>query len=1090
MKRLLWIVLALAAIVVAFSLLREQGARTPPATAPEGRPTKSAEHAPAEPPSPGEPSPVRAGSSADQGGAAPAVVAQAPPSDREPVPPAALSGIVVDETGRGVGGARLSWSAYSKETIEQSAWQALGPWLVDRGALEASTVWADSDSDGRFLFPERPDPSGTLLSVIWVTHREHLAVPVLLAADRTTWPASATVELPASPPMRVVVVDRSGAGVPGAIVEGVGLPPESDNELVPLETELAVRMFLRRSVRAGPDGEALFPPLPGRFRLRATEGETASRPWSGSATSRVELVLAPTFTAGGVLTMTDGGKPYPGELSVAIEGWSGGFFHPLEQVPIDEELSWGPVEVPLSGEDRYSFALKSVTVPRGVRFLEPPEAGEHVTVDFEGSVGNKIWFALWDEDDRYLTKGKIEVWWDGLDEHAALSESPRPDGNVLLMGVPTGRFYVRGSSPGYCASPVEVYEIPEPEPKVNAIVLRRAGALKGVCLADGEPVRDFEVVYWPNENTPATARERIRGSEDGSFLLDEVPLGEIQILASSSSFAPSVPQRVTIAPGETAEVELELRASHEGEGVVVDETGIPLPSASVQLYFDDRRFPVAEWGAPVSVDPDGRFRLRDLPPGRACFVVSAPGYSSVERWTERAGAGDVDLGTIRLTPLRTLEVRFHLAGAVDPTRYTAYVGSDPRITTAPRPLSSSGVIRFGDVDERTRLVWLRSPDGCTEVHKLPRPKGREWIAEYTEGGTGRVVLDLALDTYEGKLPRTALVVVDGCYGSGLAAGRARLVPESGSAVFDDLPAGEYIASVAEPDVLTYGSILLTVREGETTRARIDLDGGVSAFRIVDEHENPVAGTEITLYSPDYAYWRRAVSDSQGLCKISGCPEMEALAGLQHPELGDLWGLPVELGLGPDEVVELELVAEGSITLRLRDGETPLAGVTCRLSAAGNRNVTVAVVHESDAAGLVSWEHLGEATYGVDLAGAGVWAQKVEVKAEVDGAPIPVQLRRTGDLRFVVTSPSGEPREGVAVEVTFLDDDTPVERWIEAGELQSVPPSTRTDAAGELLLPAIPRGTYRWRVVATSGEVLEGVVDLPPGGVVVASIEIL
>ncbi len=1012
------------------------------------------------------------------------------PAEREArvvIPEAVFSGVLVDEDDQPIPGARLSWTSYSTDLFHLSTESVLGHWTIDESWFEENTVWADSGIGGEFSFHSPPASSEGRPSVIWATHIDHLATPILLAADPSPQAFGERVVMSSSPRMTGQVVDGAGAPAQGATVDAFAVVPSSTAIQVALEPEQLIALFLRRSYETDGAGRTNLSPFPGETFLQARRGEDTSKAWTGKARPLVKLALAPSFIAEGRLTLTDGGEFYPGELSVAVEGWSGSFSQSIAKTMVDEDsLTWGPFRIPLTGEDRYSFSLRTLSVIPQRRFVPTPKPGDKVVVDFESSIGHEVWFGLVDESDKYLSEGTVELSWEPPNDYGTMVLRLRADGFIRCLACPEGPIQsIRGSSPGYSASTLPGFDVPEKEPALHVLTLSDAAQITGRVLANGSPVNDFEVVLWPTEASKNVARKRVVGSKDGSFVIDQAPIGEVQILAAASLSAPSKPQVITVVQGETNELELVLQTPHSARGRVADETGAPLPAAAIQLLFEDDWKSIAKWGAPIEVDPGGQFQLNGLPPGRICFSVSAPGYSPHEQWAQVKDGQLLDLKTIRLSRLRDLEIRFLFPPDVDPTQYSAKIGH-PGFESAQAPLNDKGTVIFERASTSTETVWLMVPNLSVYGLDVPKPTGRDWIVEHPMTGTGRVVIDVDRDSYDGKLPINASVLLDS-YARGedsMVIGHVLSNIGIDEVIFDHVVPGAYLAKLSESGFHVSGSTLLKVVSGETTYATIAFDNEDSVFRVVDRHGDPIPGVALSLYATEYPLWRRTVSNQEGLCTVGGSPAMNAFAGLQHADIGDLWGIPVELGKGADSTIELEFVAKHAIKLRLMDGNVPLGGITCRLNAPGNSNVDVSFPRESAPDGRVEFESLGKAQYGVKLRGPGVWETKLDIEATNSSATTTVQLRRLGDLSFQITGASGQPHSGISIELIAVDFDTTAEAWIEQGKLRTVPASTRTDVSGRLIFPAIPHGNYRWLVTAPNGDVLTGAVQLPVGHAVV------
>jgi hypothetical protein len=142
----------------------------------------------------------------------------------------------------------------------------------------------------------------------------------------------------------------------------------------------------------------------------------------------------------------------------------------------------------------------------------------------------------------------------------------------------------------------------------------------------------------PKGNVVATAQT----NTDGHYLVDGLD-GPRYTLTASAEHAQPVTR--TVSPNEPCRVDFVLAVGGMLTGSVkAAESGRPVPEASVLAV--DRSGAVA--GAATS-GPDGRYELRDLPPG--VYTVAASGHAPVATRVELSGDHtdhDIMLGTLRI----------------------------------------------------------------------------------------------------------------------------------------------------------------------------------------------------------------------------------------------------------------------------------------------------------------------------------------------------------------------------------------------------------------------------------------------------------
>lgn len=112
---------------------------------------------------------------------------------------------------------------------------------------------------------------------------------------------------------------------------------------------------------------------------------------------------------------------------------------------------------------------------------------------------------------------------------------------------------------------------------------------------------------------------------DGMFVIAPVLPGTVEVVVAAPGLAPSTPQVVELAPGETHAMEFTLGRGVQVQGSVVSRTSrSPLRGARVSLErsADDTALPLAR------TDENGRFTLSGLTPGRRSLFAEAEGHDA------------------------------------------------------------------------------------------------------------------------------------------------------------------------------------------------------------------------------------------------------------------------------------------------------------------------------------------------------------------------------------------------------------------------------------------------------------------------------
>lgn len=165
----------------------------------------------------------------------------------------------------------------------------------------------------------------------------------------------------------------------------------------------------------------------------------------------------------------------------------------------------------------------------------------------------------------------------------------------------------------------------------------------------GAPVPMFSVLLqWKQgalETTGVQPRHVV--DADGAFVLAPVSTGTLEVVIAAPGFAPSEPQVVSLAPGETRSLEVTLGRGVQVQGTVVSRsTRAPLQGARVSLErsADDTALPLAR------TDENGRFSLGGLTPGRRSLLAEAEGHDSRLLSLEVSASGATGL-VIDLAPV-------------------------------------------------------------------------------------------------------------------------------------------------------------------------------------------------------------------------------------------------------------------------------------------------------------------------------------------------------------------------------------------------------------------------------------------------------
>ncbi len=214
------------------------------------------------------------------------------------------------------------------------------------------------------------------------------------------------------------------------------------------------------------------------------------------------------------------------------------------------------------------------------------------------------------------------------------------------------------------------------------LTLTRLAAISGMVMtADGPAPEGFKVSAreLPDENSPMQERFEVRfgggteewvnGNPDGSFTIEEAPVGRVEVVASVPGYALGRSSPIDTTSGrhiENVTVRVSVGGSVEGKVTAVDAPLVAGATVRLIRESDDpseklfaRMMPAmfAGTGGETATDESGMFRLEHLAPGNYELTVTHSGYAPSERIAvEIRGDGAVKAPAIQLTRGASLEV--------------------------------------------------------------------------------------------------------------------------------------------------------------------------------------------------------------------------------------------------------------------------------------------------------------------------------------------------------------------------------------------------------------------------------------------------
>lgn len=584
-------------------------------------------------------------------------------------------------------------------------------------------------------------------------------------------------------------------------------------------------------------------------------------------------------------------------------------------------------------------------------------------------------------------------------------------GRALVTRLTEGPYVVAVSHAGYDA--VEVRHASDEKPL--RVVLKKLGALRVAVLGpDGAPaaatVEITSAVLWPSRraDTDADGKVRIGGLSAGSYALRAVSGG----LTSATELA------VTLAQGQEREVTLRLSPGMSVEVRVLDgesEPATPLAGARVAL---------AEAGLsafPVEgvTGKSGAVTLGPIPHGGASVTVSRDEFVSVT-----VAVPDVPGPLVVVLPRAGTIVGRVVDGRgfpVDGARIEI-VGTDLRgmpVADDPR------VARARDARFDRALAGPRPLVQAGELGVMPGPLP---------------------DTPRGGLPSATAVGAP----SGAAPSEGWLTGRDGSFRARPVTPGRVRALVRHAQYVEGASDLVDLAPGGTAEVKIVMRaGGLLEGRVVDAHDRPVEGAEITAMATRGTFERMTRADRDGAFAFASMPE----------ELTLLVERPAGQAGAPTRV-EARVPEGGRASVRVvlpdpRD-DLPVRVLDARGSGVDGAQLTVASLEPNvPLRATVFTSRRGEAK----LVGAKGLALHVEVRAPrfaarslelaADATEVRVELAASESLTGEVRSSRRDRLRDAEITV-----------YAEDGAHRG-----RTDKDGEFTLRDVPPGPVRVRVRA-------------------------
>jgi len=509
------------------------------------------------------------------------------------------------------------------------------------------------------------------------------------------------------------------------------------------------------------------------------------------------------------------------------------------------------------------------------------------------------------------------------------------DGSFILENVPAGAMNVVAQAPGYANGRMNV-DVEEGKTVSDVVIeletgVRLVGKITG---PNGAALADASVSLQPSPTgqfARSGSMRRATTDANGEFTLDSLDPGDETFSISHPKYLETT--RTVTLKGRETRMDVQLSGGNRVTGVVVTDSGMPVPDADVQAFTASGMS-----SERARTNATGAFEFASLASARYRFTASKSGYvEGVVEDVDASSGGNVRIelrtgGTIygRITGLTEQE----LSGAT----VTARGGK----STASAAVEPSGNFRIEGAPTGTVQV---SAATMLRGFMERRSSGTQTV-ELSPGGSQQVTLEFRTDTVvRGRVTRNGIPLGGATVGfqprGSSRASANTTADEAGNYTATGLEEGEYTVIVADSQRFNPYSMTYQVRAGTST---FDIDYKVASVRgrVVDAGTNePIADATVNFRgSGDTRFARAAMTDPNGNFTM----ESVSPGAYVVTASGDGYGAEVKnesFGESGREGLEFRLSRNDGVTLRVVDGRD-------------GRQIT-AFITVYDGAGRVVWD---------------------------------------------------------------------------------------------------------------------------------------
>jgi beta-lactamase regulating signal transducer with metallopeptidase domain/protocatechuate 3,4-dioxygenase beta subunit len=739
---------------------------------------------------------------------------------------------------------------------------------------------------------------------------------------------SSPIEIEGGASREDIAIDLTkGASIRGKVLlEGVETPIEGAEVECSGTRERNFPIPLQVRQRSGTDGLFQFDGLPENvYALRVTHSLYPGESLEGIAVESgkirdVSIKLKPAGIIRGTVVDAASGNPLEG-IAVRAYGRSSS---------TDEEgrftlsgLKPGRVTVAVE-KGAYRRAEARVTVPSEDAVILRLERRATIAGTVRGGHGD------------LRASGEIQAF--PADRPNSSPDQARIDvAGRFEVFVDPGTYILRARISGFPASESAPVEVRRGERKENvSIDIVEGGTIRGKVIArgSGRPIQEARIEAFPSKSVGSrrSARDerlitlsgRLR-SPEGSFLLEGVPEGEIEIRVRHPDYPEARIPGVISKAGKTTEIVVEMEEGLALQGRAMDGSdGKGLTGVSIYVQPAEKTEDVHR----ARSDGEGRFEIRGVLPGKVRVSASHEDYCPLEMEASVPAAEDL---VLRFDRLSSIAGTVRAPGGIPEGRASVSVRSTEK---AWRDLRGGRIDRDGRFEVRvppgTYIITARIP-GYPPVESSPVTMGR---GEEKRGvdfqlSMGGTIHGTAILRLNGKPLPDVQISIDPSRSldhPGSSAGSATS-DERGDFFVTGVPEGEFLLTASapgHPDATVDG---IRSIPGERAEVQVLIDEGASIRGVVTGDGRPAAGATLWIYSipPNQRRGGDARTDPDGRFEKSGLAPGRYGINVNFKIGGRDYRSHAEVDVVEGGVAEIKVEARRGILLRgtIRSGGIPL-----------------------------------------------------------------------------------------------------------------------------------------------------------------------